>query len=202
MATADNSLWGHARRKTVFKHYIVRMVYGYEDSMYEILSISLTTLYRQKKKQELHVRLRENNMYGTIFNYTGFGLQALNGKTPDACVPEYVFDLYHNPDETNPRKRLAKLTKEQVLNELNMNAIDEGCSIEQIAGFCDIHKSRITCLTLNTSCLKPTTIKDTEATYHVWCLCVPTTICTPLTTMKNEKPYSNLVPLSAVGLKR
>ncbi|MCR9066870.1 MAG: hypothetical protein NXI00_23060 [Cytophagales bacterium] len=126
--------------KLFIKHYIVGMVYGYEDSMYEILSISLNKLYIQKKKQELQVKFREIKMYGTIFNYTGFGLQALNGKTPDACVPEYVFDLYHNPDETNPRKMLAKLTMEQVLKELNMNAIDEGCSIEQIAGFCDIHK--------------------------------------------------------------
>ena len=85
------------------------MVYGYEDSMYEILSISLNKLYIQKKKQELQVKFRENKMYGTIFNYAGFGLQALHGKTPDACVPEYVFDLYHNPDETNPRKKISKV---------------------------------------------------------------------------------------------
>ena len=36
--------------KLFIKHYIVGMVYGYEDSMYEILSISLNKLYRQKKK--------------------------------------------------------------------------------------------------------------------------------------------------------
>ena len=78
-------------------------------------------------------------MYGTIFNYTGFGLQALTGKTPDACVPEYLFKLYNNPEETNPRKRLAKLKMQTVLEQLNMTTIDEGCSIAPIALFCDIH---------------------------------------------------------------
>ena len=29
---------------------------------------------------------------------------------------------------------------DKVLEEVKMNAIGEGCSIEQIAGFCDIHK--------------------------------------------------------------
>ena len=48
-------------------------------------------------------------MHGAIFNYTGFGLQALIGKTPDACVPEYIYITYNNPKETNPRKRLAKV---------------------------------------------------------------------------------------------
>ena len=90
--------------KLFIKHYIVGMVYGYEDSMYEILSIYLNKLYIQKKKQELQVKFREIKMYGTIFNYTGFGLQALNGKTPDACVPEYVFDLYHSPERQTQEK--------------------------------------------------------------------------------------------------
>ena len=54
--------------KLFIKHYIVGMVYGYEDSMYEILSISLNKLYIQKKKQELQVKFREINMYGTIIN--------------------------------------------------------------------------------------------------------------------------------------
>ena len=51
-----------------------------------------------------------------------------------------LFQLYHNPKETNPRTRLANLTMEQVLKELNMSAIDERCSIAQIAVFCETHK--------------------------------------------------------------
>ena len=49
-------------------------------------------------------------MYGTIFNCSGFGLEALDSKTPIACVPEYLLQLYNNKEETNPRKRLTKLT--------------------------------------------------------------------------------------------
>ena len=79
-------------------------------------------------------------MYGTIFNYTGYGLHARIGKTPDACVPEYILMTYNNPKETNPRKRLAKLTILEILQDLNMKTIDEGCSIAQLAAFCEIHK--------------------------------------------------------------
>eukprot|EP00969_Alexandrium_andersonii_P166205 7343961-Alexandrium_andersonii.AAC.1 len=59
------------------------MVYGYEDCMYVILPTSLNKRYIQKK-QELQAKFRDIEMYGPIFKYTGFGSQALNGKTPDA----------------------------------------------------------------------------------------------------------------------
>ena len=56
------------------------------------------------------------------------------------CVPEYILITYNNPKETNPRKRLAKLTMDTILQELNMKTIDEGCSIAHRAVFCDIHE--------------------------------------------------------------
>ena len=49
-------------------------------------------------------------MYGTIFNYAGFGLQAMNCKTPDACVPEYAFDLYHNNESLTESGKPMVLT--------------------------------------------------------------------------------------------
>ena len=79
-------------------------------------------------------------MYGAILNYTGFDLQVHIGKTPGACVPVYIILTYNNPKETNPRKRLANLSMDKILHELNMKTIDEGCSIAQIAVFCEIHK--------------------------------------------------------------
>ena len=48
-------------------------------------------------------------MYGTVFNYLGYGLQARQGKIPNACVPQYIHKLYNNEEETNPRKRLTKI---------------------------------------------------------------------------------------------
>ena len=62
------------------------MVYAYEDSDWEIQSMSIVKLYTQKKKQELQVKFREIKMYGTIFNYYGFGFEALNSKTLNACM--------------------------------------------------------------------------------------------------------------------
>ena len=55
-------------------------------------------------------------MYGTLFNYKGYGLDALNGKIQNACVPEYLLNLYNNENETNPRKRLKKLTIENIVD--------------------------------------------------------------------------------------
>ena len=106
--------------KLFLKHKIIEMVYAYEDSDYEIQSMNIIKFYKQKKKQQATTNVREIKMYGTIFNYTGFGLQALNSKTPNACVPEYLLQLYNNPEETNPRKRLATLTMDKILQELNM----------------------------------------------------------------------------------
>ena len=68
-------------------------------------------------------------MHGTIFNYTGFGLQALIGKTPDACVTEYILIAYSNPKETNPGKRLAKLNMDKIFQELDMKTIDESSGV-------------------------------------------------------------------------
>ena len=64
----------------VIKQRIVEMVYAYEDSDWEIQSMSIVKSYTQKKKQELQVKFREIKMYGTIFNYSGFDLEALNSK--------------------------------------------------------------------------------------------------------------------------
>jgi hypothetical protein len=125
--------------KLFIKHRIIETVYAWEDSFNEIISISLNRLYINTQKQH-ETHFKDIKMYGTLFNYNGFGLDAIKGEIENACVPEYLYNLYNNPDETNPRKRLSKLTMDKILKELNMNTIDEGCSITQIANFCNIHK--------------------------------------------------------------
>ena len=125
--------------KMFVRHKIIEMIYIYENSNREILSMNLIKLYIGKQKQH-ETHFKDIKMYGTLFNYNGFGLDAIKGEIANACVPEYLHKLYNNPDETNPRKRLSKLTMDKILKELNMNTIDEGCSITQIANFCNIHK--------------------------------------------------------------
>lgn len=122
------------------KHKIIEMVYGYEDGDWEIKSMNITKLYTKKQKRTPNTNFKDIKMYGTVFNYNGFALQAIGSKTLNSCVPEYLLKLYSNPEETNPRKRLVKLTMDKILQELNMETIDEGCSTAQLAVFCDIHK--------------------------------------------------------------
>ena len=45
--------------KLFFKHKIIEMVYAYEDSDWEIQSMSITKFYKQKKKQQATVNFRE-----------------------------------------------------------------------------------------------------------------------------------------------
>ena len=126
--------------KMFIKSKIVDIVYVYEGSNAEIQKILLKKLYMLKKKQDIKADIKKIKMYGTIFNYKGYGLDALNGKIQNACVPEYLKNLYNNENETNPRKRLKKLTIEKIVEELGMKSIDDGCSTEQIRGFCNNHK--------------------------------------------------------------
>ena len=79
-------------------------------------------------------------MYGTVFNLMGYNLTARATQIKDACVPEYLHNLYNNKEETNARKRLKKLTPEKVLEGLGMKTRDEGCDINQIDRFCSIYK--------------------------------------------------------------
>ena len=85
--------------------------------------MSLIKLYISKQKQH-ETHFKDIKMYGTLFNYNGFGLDAIKGEIANACVPEYLYTLYNNPDETNPRKRLSKLTMGKILKELNMDTKD------------------------------------------------------------------------------
>ena len=55
--------------KLFIKHKIIEMVYAYEDSDWEIQSMSIIQFYKQKKKQQATTNFREIQMYGTIFKY-------------------------------------------------------------------------------------------------------------------------------------
>ena len=106
-------------------------VYKWEDSAKEILSMEIQNLYVNRKSVIKDYNFRTVKMYGTVFNYLGYMANAVN--TNDCCVPQFIFDTLHNPSENNPRKRIAKLTMTNVIDDLGMQREDEGCCIEQIA---------------------------------------------------------------------
>ena len=103
-------------------------------------------------------------MYGTIFSYLGYMAHA--GYNNGCCVPQFIFDTLHNPSEKNPRKRLAKLSMKNVIDDLGMVREDEGCCIAQIANLCKKEKLHITHWISSISCLKPIKILHQETIYQ------------------------------------
>ena len=77
-------------------------------------------------------------MYGTLYSYKGHGLDTNN--YDGACVPDYFLETYKNQDETNPRNKISKLNMAKLLELFGMQNMHEGCSIEQIANFCNRYK--------------------------------------------------------------
>ena len=66
-------------------------------------------------------------MYGALYNYNGYGLDAKN--YDGACVPRHLVDTYNNQEVTNPRNKISKLDMPKLLELLDMNDLYEGCSI-------------------------------------------------------------------------
>ena len=52
-------------------------------------------------------------MYGTLYNYIGWGLDG--GEYDGACFPNYLSETYNNQDETNPRNKISKLNMAKLL---------------------------------------------------------------------------------------
>ena len=126
--------------KLFLKNVIIETVYAYEDSGYEILEINLVRLYINSKRQYKNTNFSNIKMYNLVFNYRGYMLDMIETKTPNSCVPEYILNTLNNPNEKDGRKKIAKLTLQDTLNDLGMKCIDEGCNINQIADFCNKRK--------------------------------------------------------------
>ena len=77
-------------------------------------------------------------MHGTFFNYTGFMLDAIH--TNGCCVPRYMFELVNKKLETNRIKHIARLTMNNVIDDLGMLKDDGVCYIAQVADFCKKEK--------------------------------------------------------------
>ena len=77
------------------------MVLEFEDSGTYIKSIALTSMYVSRRNQDIPVKFRQTKMYGTLYKYNGYGLDA---KIYDgACVPRHLLETYNNQEVTNPR---------------------------------------------------------------------------------------------------
>ena len=124
--------------KLYIKTQVVRLVYMFEDSGTYIKNINLTNMYVSNRNQSTPIDFSQIRMYGTLYNYNGYGLDAKN--YDGACVPNYLLETYNNQDVTNPRNKTPKLNMPKLLEILSMQNIHEGCPIEQIANFCNRFK--------------------------------------------------------------
>ena len=124
--------------KLYIKTQVIKLVYMFEDSGTYIKNINLTNMYVSKRNQSISIDFRQIRMYGTLYNLIGYGLDAKN--YDGACVPNYLLATYNNQEVTNPRNKISKLDMPKLLEILGMQNMYEGCTIEQIANFCNMYK--------------------------------------------------------------
>ena len=91
--------------KLYLKTEIIKSIYAYEDSDYEIQSIAIQQLYIQNAKQYDKIKLGDIKMYNAVFDYTGYGLKATTNEIANTCVPSYILNLFNNKEETNKEKK-------------------------------------------------------------------------------------------------
>ena len=116
----------------------MKLVHKFEDSGTYILQIALTNMFVSNRNQGISIDFRQIKMYGTLYNLIGYGLEAKD--YDGACVPNYLLATYNNQEVTNPRNKISKLNMPKLLEMLGMTDLYEGCSIEQIANFCNRYK--------------------------------------------------------------
>ena len=127
---------------------VIQPVYRYERSGKDILSIELLDLYINSRSRRRDFSFRRIKMYVTYLNYTGFMLDAVD--TNGCCVPQYMFELLNNKLETNPRRKIARVTMKNVIDDLGMLKENDICCIAQVADFCKQNKSKVLCIILYT----------------------------------------------------
>ena len=76
-----------------------------EDSGTYIKSVALDNIY-VSKNQNAPVKFRQIKMYGTLYNYKGYGLDTNN--YDGACVPNYFLETFKTTE-----KRLTQEIKSQ-----------------------------------------------------------------------------------------
>ena len=131
--------------KLFLKNEIMESVYKWEDSSKQTLSMETQNMYINDKSVIKDYSFRNIKMYGTIFNYPGYMANA--GYTTGCCVPQFIFDTLHDPNEKNPRKEIAILTMKNVSDASGMQTEDEGCCISQIADLCQ--KRKVICYAMD-----------------------------------------------------
>ena len=105
----------------------------------EIESMVLKSVLVNSLPQDLK-QFKDLKLYGTLLNYHGYNLLANMNTQTMSCVLDYILDMLNNENEPNRKKRIIKLTRQSLMDELGMTREDEGCSLAQLIVFFDNHK--------------------------------------------------------------
>ena len=62
--------------KLYIKTQVIKLVYMFEDSGTYIKHITLTNMYVSRRNQRIYIDFRQILMYGRLYNYNGYGLDA------------------------------------------------------------------------------------------------------------------------------
>ena len=85
---------------------MVHVIRRLQDSSVYIKQTNLTNIYVSKRNQNVPVKFRQIKMYGTLYNYKGYGLDTNN--YDGACVPNYFLETFKTTE-----KRLTQEIKSQ-----------------------------------------------------------------------------------------
>ena len=99
--------------KLHIKAQVIKMVHMFEGSGTYIKNIILTNMYVSRRNQSISIDFRQIRMYGTLYNYNCYGLDAKN--YDGACVPNYTLETYNNQDVTNIGNKISKLNMPKFL---------------------------------------------------------------------------------------
>ena len=146
---------------------------------------TLTNIYVSRRNQNVPVTFRQTKKYGTLYNYNGYGLDTNN--YDGACVPRHLLDTSNNQYVTNPRKN--KLDMAKLLEIIGMQFLYEGCSIEQIAKFCDRYKITYSVMNFRYKLFETNSNPKNNRHHKPLIFYVRTTIYTQLKKKMIAKPY-------------
>ena len=127
--------------------------YTVEQSQTVVESVELIGLYINQIPQNIE-DISKIKMYGTILKYHNQGHD--NSNYNGNCVPQTLMNLYNNPNETNKRKRIIRLTIQKIVDQLSSytnpgSLLDieptrpteyDGFTTEQVMHFCNLNRIR------------------------------------------------------------
>ena len=169
--TGRYEITARGRMKNIVEEGHQAIWHKFSVSGWKVIKVELKNVWVNKIPAQLN-DVRKVKMYRTTMQYHDMG--ADNTSYDGNCVPSALLNLFNNPNETNKDKRLRRLTKEKIIEQLGdcpnySNDLDfgfeedepefRGYTTEQVKHFCKLNKIRMYAIDFK-SALFDTNIND------------------------------------------